>query len=65
MSAAILTALLTVAKQLALPALAELVELARDALRGGDDLESRLVERARRIAHLQLFKASYRRGRVR
>jgi hypothetical protein len=60
-SATILTALLSVAKQLAPDALAELVKLIRDALDGKP--ESELAERAKRIAALQAYKASYRRGR--
>jgi hypothetical protein len=60
-SAAILTALLQVAKQLTPDALAELVKLVAAALRGAP--VSELEEHARRVGHLQLFKASYRRGR--
>jgi hypothetical protein len=59
-SAAILTALLTVAKALAPDALAELVKLVRAALSGAP--ASELEEHARRLGHLQAFKASYRRG---
>jgi hypothetical protein len=60
-SAAILTALLQVAKQLTPDALAELVGLVKAVLAG--EPHDAVMVRAQRLAALQAFKASYRRGR--